>query len=1292
MEIQNQIRARNPEMQEDSKPAPEKQKNPQDIAREAETKLLPKAHLKIEAAPISISRKSRLKKETKEFIFKAAFSDNKGSLDRFNAGEFDIDGKEGLSEFEFKKFTDALNKAIGEIIALKDFNDFIDVQKDIEDDINRFSAKKQLEGLTGGGRSASDWLSDKVGELGDLAPEDREKLLNVKWNAGAGEFMKGVAYSLAHEAPQMVEDTLLLLADLPMAIGTIPQYLYYRFRAGSVDTKNIKGSSRSPVGGVVNIEMNTTNAENPEYAMKLQAMTEAHPLIGLLHMLSSEQGIDAAKHIIDGIGSPSEWTAQSVVQAITSLLGMIAGGAGVARMGARAAGMVTRKGSRLANMANKMEKVAGKTQSALQRADNLVNMPGNLVMEGAMKGAGRIVRERSTTNLPDQRVTDVRMAVNSDVTPSNYRAGPREPDVMEIAGPKAKNSDNTSSAKVDLNKWHEETQTAIGNSIKNAQEMAEAVDLQAFSHALEEAYGQIELLKGSNVDVTLLKRNLNKAATEGYQKIIDARLDQARDFAKQNDWIGVDQALADVNRSLNASAHMRLPIEIAELRKQVEGISSQRILTELGLDDSLASKPVKKPTEVLEPRNKRVHETKPQLTREECLAQIDKRIGHVSLEQMNAFVSDIKNELGRILPDAGVDGRKQLSIVKDGTSMEITRIDYSNGEIGWVINSDATGNNRYRLSFSTDSSGKITSYTDLTFSRRDLGLSNGNDSMEGLFSKYNDADISMERRRIVAHDTLVDVKGSLAKIENGKPMTGSELSQKLQKESQARRILQEEQAEVARTARREALIHSDARYQQLIKDLEESSRQRHVTLIEDIQASLGRLSEKFKNREEFGSRGRIACEAGAKNLTKYAERSEEHAKIVKKFLSESHVELSDVSLEGWANKLLDTDLLEDFNTPPGISKPQETFLKFQNYYNPERMDDFINGRASSPYLKKLSPEQRYMVVEGDLIRIAVQSGDNSFREYLTSLQRVKENFPNTGVVSVKSLTPAEAAKFQKYVEQLEGVYLTSPLAKKSPLLPNRTEMDLGDRYENMLTLLRVPRGQHPVDRIAEMLLKPAGYDNVSSAIKAMDVARQTAHARNVDFANQLIGKGKRLQLHEGDLVRGDKNWSSNLDQGFKSGEYYSGRSSLGDDAADKTPFGLDFARASKVHDMVDVPLSEAIKNSAASPYGPVYIVVRNRGQLNFTEDVGYASKYSPNSNQYEVYGIGTRGRDHGHADLRTGVPSTEIDAIVAGENIEDIMQKVVDRGVYIPVVDRDGKIILTPQKFADMVRAKNAKG
>ena len=70
-----------------------------------------------------------------DFIKQATFSDLDSHFDKYEAKNFDIDDEAGLDRVEFEAFENNLNNALQEIIALGNFDEFVEVREDILTDI-----------------------------------------------------------------------------------------------------------------------------------------------------------------------------------------------------------------------------------------------------------------------------------------------------------------------------------------------------------------------------------------------------------------------------------------------------------------------------------------------------------------------------------------------------------------------------------------------------------------------------------------------------------------------------------------------------------------------------------------------------------------------------------------------------------------------------------------------------------------------------------------------------------------------------------------------------------------------------------------------------------------------------------------------------------------------------------------------------------------------------------------------------------------------------------------------------
>ena len=211
-----------------------------------------------------------------------------------------------------------------------------------------------------------------------------------------------------------------------------------------------------------------------------------------------------------------------------------------------------------------------------------------------------------------------------------------------------------------------------------------------------------------------------------------------------------------------------------------------------------------------------------------------------------------------------------------------------------------------------------------------------------------------------------------------------------------------------------------------------------------------------------------------------------------------------------------------------------------------------------------------------------------------------------------------------------------------------------------------------------IFLYPAGYTAFEEAFTAMDTAIADADRRNRQLYDS---SNKKIVLRKGDLVKGfaAKYLDTILQNGSVAKEFLGGSA-----GSDGTPLDTDLAILKEGSDWKS--FGKVIDQSNAFLTDLMFLV-RDRGQLYFSEkdqDPG------DRPGQYEVY---YRKPALGHVGIRSGFPSTELDAIVL-RNIsythidQTYMQQlyftIVRNGFYIPVVDMTGAVIFTPEMFDEM--------
>lgn len=340
----------------------------------------------------------------------------------------------------------------------------------------------------------------------------------------------------------------------------------------------------------------------------------------------------------------------------------------------------------------------------------------------------------------------------------------------------------------------------------------------------------------------------------------------------------------------------------------------------------------------------------------------------------------------------------------------------------------------------------------------------------------------------------------------------------------------------------------------------------------------------------------------------------------------------------------------------------------------------IKGRNLSPVLKNASRLRRLDTIYKDLLRINIESGDFSLKTYLAAMQEEQTLLDKAEEQGYDVLSETETSRLNHFMNKLDVLYKNSLLGRTNrnsqvqPVQPT----SLRERMQGLRTDLKARKGQTITDRVFEMFVKPLGYGSVQEVLERMNNAKKEAHQRNA--SNPRIKEGQ-LEVHAGDLLKGIK--SNVLTYILQSGSI--ARDYLGINAdSDVTPFDTDTSMVLS-EDLAGGFLS-VTSNSAAREFGDMIIVVRNRGQLARTDqqesvDIRYDSQH------YELFKSSTGYGDR-HYGIRTGFPSTEIDAVILDESLlgewqdaklrrEAIFFNIANNGFYVPAVNLEGKVIFT---------------
>ena len=373
--------------------------------------------------------------------------------------------------------------------------------------------------------------------------------------------------------------------------------------------------------------------------------------------------------------------------------------------------------------------------------------------------------------------------------------------------------------------------------------------------------------------------------------------------------------------------------------------------------------------------------------------------------------------------------------------------------------------------------------------------------------------------------------------------------------------------------------------------------------------------------------------------------------------------------------------IEDIFVKNNLPLVGKIFRVFQIVHTPVVMESNIKA-GSSPYLQQANTQDRYRTIFHDLLRIQVDSGNRSLREFLEMLQQGEELVPRLD--ETQSLHEDQCRLLGVYMRKMQRAYHSSQLAKNSketlvtiPDVP--TEAELKACHEQLHRLLQPKEGQMLSDRITEMFIAPLGYRTIAEVMEAMTSSKHAAHERGLALARQAATNSGMLILGEGDLLKASKSeFLTETLQGITSNEYF------GESESDLTPYDTDFSRVLNEDAQEDFESIIKLSHAKIDGYGDCIFVVKDRGQFQNTN--GATPGHYFQRKKWELF----RTLDDRHYGIRTGLPATELDFIIVKDSmkehqkkLEDLYMEVARNGFYIPVTDQKGTLLFPPTMYED---------
>lgn len=324
-----------------------------------------------------------------------------------------------------------------------------------------------------------------------------------------------------------------------------------------------------------------------------------------------------------------------------------------------------------------------------------------------------------------------------------------------------------------------------------------------------------------------------------------------------------------------------------------------------------------------------------------------------------------------------------------------------------------------------------------------------------------------------------------------------------------------------------------------------------------------------------------------------------------------------------------------------------------------------------PTLKEASPRKREYLIYQDLLKVHIESGETSLKDYLALFNEALPLIAQQETGS-ESLDESQKRRLQYLLRKVQTLKANSVLGESGdPSVGGGSSLE--DDYKSTLQDMGVQNGAELVKKLEDMFLRPAGYSSIGEVLAKMDSSKKEADARNRELANG------DLFLKPGDLIKGVQSRSLGyiLDRGILAREFMGAESS-----SDMTPLDTD---ASRVPEAEDGKRAEEIMDASLSGgYGDLFLIIKNRGQFELTSKEHTQSALGKDKKYDLSNSAGDVSVNNKHYGVRTGLASTEIGALVwrSSDSPDRIFTEVAQKGFYIPVFDNQGKLLFTPEDYA----------
>lgn len=356
------------------------------------------------------------------------------------------------------------------------------------------------------------------------------------------------------------------------------------------------------------------------------------------------------------------------------------------------------------------------------------------------------------------------------------------------------------------------------------------------------------------------------------------------------------------------------------------------------------------------------------------------------------------------------------------------------------------------------------------------------------------------------------------------------------------------------------------------------------------------------------------------------------------------------------------------NSIPTVGKTYSCFEILHPNFNGFNM----NSQTISPTLKEASNKKRRYIIFNDLLKASFGSNNRSINKFIDSVDKGYKLYTKVKKESItfESLSYEEQELLKNFRRIINTLYDRTVKGKTLNDGNIYTDDVISDLRVLEEKLAETEEEYNLVDRVVKMFCGGAGIKTIADAQKYIYEKITTADKRNRQAAES------DMVLVPGDLIKGinDIKYLRNILQNGSVSREYLG-SSAGSDA---TPLDTDVSMILKE----DGTTKEKITATNANRYGNIYLVLKKDDRFKVTRKPGEETTSDYEPDKLELFQTGVLGADH--YGIRTGFASSEINYIVVEKYDTRVGLEIALNGFYIPVADKDGKIVFTPKDYEDL--------